>query len=268
MIAQTGAEVLGLDPNPTYIEYANRIARENTEFATADVGHPGGLARVPDLSMDTVFISDALLFYFFPPEPDTEHSLDALFSDIRRVLKPDGRLISVEPHHVFWLQPWLGDVDRPYTIPASTAIKITAWRRHRLNSSACFRNRNLQSSGWTKYTLSRELPISATAQRHCIGVSDRTDIRIKASTRFMDVSVSVLEAADWKPLEIADWPSHLCERYDNIALISDTRHLTDFDRSDASTLIVTSNWLQWQLLSKDGWHCVYIEQGYEPRKTP
>jgi len=116
MIAETGAKVLGLDPNPTYIEYASRIAQKNTEFATADVGHPGGLAGVPDLSMDTVFISDALLFYFFPPEPDTEHSLDSLFSDIRRVLKPDGRLISVEPHHVFWLQPWLGEVYRPYTI--------------------------------------------------------------------------------------------------------------------------------------------------------
>ena len=80
----------------------------------------------------------------------------------------------------------------------------------------------------------------------------------------MDVSVSAAESAHLKPLEIADWPDHLCERYDNIALISDPRHLKDFDRSGDSTLIVTSNWLQWQLLSKDGWHCVYIEQGYEP----
>ena len=39
-----------------------------------------------------------------------------LFSDIRRILKHDGIFISVEPHYIFWLLPWLGTKKNPFTI--------------------------------------------------------------------------------------------------------------------------------------------------------
>ncbi len=32
------------------------------------------------------------------------------------MLKSGGTFISVEPHYLFWLAPWLGDIDRPYTV--------------------------------------------------------------------------------------------------------------------------------------------------------
>jgi SAM-dependent methyltransferase len=115
-IGETGATVIGIDPNADYIDKASEIRKSNVRFEVGDIGKAGGLEQIDSASVDTVFISDALLFYFVPPALDTGHDLNILFDDIRRVLKPEGRLISVEPHHVFWLQPWLGDADRPYTL--------------------------------------------------------------------------------------------------------------------------------------------------------
>lgn len=115
-IGETGADVTGIDPSATYIDKANQIQTPNVRFAVGDIGKTGGLEQIESDSVDTVFISDALLFYFVPPALDTGHDLNVLFDDIRRVLKPGGRLISVEPDHVFWLQPWLGDTDRPFTL--------------------------------------------------------------------------------------------------------------------------------------------------------
>jgi SAM-dependent methyltransferase len=115
-IGGTGAEVIGIDPSSSYIDKANQIRTPNVRFSVGDIGKAGGLDQIESASVDTVFVSDALLFYFVPPALDTGHDLNTLFGDIRRVLKPGGRLISVEPHHVFWLQPWLGDPDRPFTL--------------------------------------------------------------------------------------------------------------------------------------------------------
>ena len=61
-------------------------------------------------------MSDALLFYFVSHHAEAAPDIEQLFGDIHRILKPDGRLICLEPHHVFWLNPWLGDADRPFTI--------------------------------------------------------------------------------------------------------------------------------------------------------
>lgn len=115
-IAESGADVVGVDPNPGYIDHANGIGAPGAQFITAPVGSAGALDMIEDASIDVVFISDALLFYFSPPVPELRPDIDVLFKDIRRVLRDTGKLVSVEPHHSFWLQPWLGDIDRPFTI--------------------------------------------------------------------------------------------------------------------------------------------------------
>jgi SAM-dependent methyltransferase len=116
LIASTGAEVIGVDPNPEYIACAQETSPANVKFMVAAVGEPDALADIPSGSIDCIFMSDALLFYFVSPAPTSRADLGSLFAELRRVLRSNGLFISVEPHYIFWLQPWLGDEDRPFTV--------------------------------------------------------------------------------------------------------------------------------------------------------
>lgn len=115
-IAETGASVIGVDPSEEYIARARAQAGANTSFERMAVGQPGACDTLRSASADFVFISDALLFYFVSPDRNHKADIDVLFADIRRILKPDGLLVNVEPHYLFWLAPWLGDQDHPFTV--------------------------------------------------------------------------------------------------------------------------------------------------------
>jgi len=116
MIAKNNALVLGVDPNQEYINIAKKHAVKNATFERMDIGKSGSLDKIPNNSADFVFMSDALLFYFVPPKLDKNFEIKILLKDIRRILKPTGFFINVEPHYVFWLLPWLGAKKRPFTI--------------------------------------------------------------------------------------------------------------------------------------------------------
>jgi SAM-dependent methyltransferase len=123
LMARTGASVLGVDPSKDYIDRARGHAEESARFEVSDIGSTGALDWIPSQSADFIFMSDALLFYFVPVSATQTADIDQLFRDVRRILKPGGTFISVEPHSLFWLLPWLGDVDRPYTILTEYARK-------------------------------------------------------------------------------------------------------------------------------------------------
>jgi SAM-dependent methyltransferase len=116
MMAKNGAHVLGIDPNPEYVKIAQKNGIDGTEFKTMNIGFPKSLNDIPTSSADYVFMSDALLFYFVPIKKENQANIQTLFSDIRRILKKDGKFISVEPHYIFWLLPWLGEENYPFTI--------------------------------------------------------------------------------------------------------------------------------------------------------
>lgn len=116
LMAHTGAQVLGVDPSSRFIEIAREAAEPTARFELLQVSESGAMDQIPSASADLVFMSDALLFYFVPAAPNQVANLDVLLSDIRRILKPGGRFVSMEPHYLFWLCPWLGDVERPFTV--------------------------------------------------------------------------------------------------------------------------------------------------------
>lgn len=116
MAAAQGAEVLGLDPNEKFLAIAAENAAPSASFQVAPVGTPEALNDLEDDSFDFVLMTDALLFYFVSADPTKVGNLDVLLTDIRRILRPNGRFISVEPHYMFWLAPWMGSNERPYTI--------------------------------------------------------------------------------------------------------------------------------------------------------
>ncbi len=115
MIGKTGAKVLGVDPNEKYVEIARKNSKPNTTFDIKRIGEKGGLDSINDSSVDYIFMSDALLFYFVPFSNE-KPNIEILFNDIKRILKPNGMFISLEPHYIFWLLPWLGEIKNPYTV--------------------------------------------------------------------------------------------------------------------------------------------------------
>jgi SAM-dependent methyltransferase len=116
LIAGAGARVLGVDPSRHFVDIARQHAAPGARYEVLPAGSPGGLDSIPTASADFVFMSDALLFYFVPATPTQVADLDVLLRDIRRILRPQGSFISVEPHPTYWLAPWLGDVRRPFTV--------------------------------------------------------------------------------------------------------------------------------------------------------
>lgn len=126
LMASCGAEVVAVDPNAGYIDNASKQELPNLRFLCAPIGAPGGLDALASQSADYVFMSDALLFYFIPEFPGQAADLGILMRDIHRILKPGGAFISLEPHPSFFLTPWLGDAERPYTV-------LTEYRNRRFS---------------------------------------------------------------------------------------------------------------------------------------
>ncbi|MBS3124371.1 class I SAM-dependent methyltransferase [Candidatus Woesearchaeota archaeon] len=121
MMGELGAKVIGIDPNEKYIHIANKNASNSVSFKRSGIGNKGDLDWIPSSSADFIIMIDALLFYFVPPNYVPSKSLpkpdiNILFNDIKRILKPTGKFISIEPNGIFLFRPWLGEVDRPFTV--------------------------------------------------------------------------------------------------------------------------------------------------------
>lgn len=116
LIAKTGASVLGVDPNEEYINLAKSKCSDGARYEVMNFDVHGDLYDIPSNSYDYIYMSDALLFYFVPFDSNKKADIVSLLSNARRILKPNGTFISVEPHYIFWLLPWLGDNNRPFTV--------------------------------------------------------------------------------------------------------------------------------------------------------
>ena len=125
-ISALGASVLGVDPNPEYIRLARERAAGDSQFEVLDLNSAGALDSLPAASFDAVYMSDALLFYFVPYEPGKPLDLKGFIASLKRLLKPGGTFLSLEPHPVFYLLPWLGSPERPFTV--MTEYLKTHWR--------------------------------------------------------------------------------------------------------------------------------------------
>lgn len=125
-MARLGASVLGVDPNAEYIRLATERAVGDSAFQVLDLNAPGALGALTEASFDCIYMSDALLFYYVPYEPGRPLDLQRFITDVKRLLKPGGKFLSLEPHPVFYIQPWLGDPHRPFTLV--TEYLNTHWR--------------------------------------------------------------------------------------------------------------------------------------------
>lgn len=117
ILLENGAEVIGIDPNAEYIKKAEEKCLNIglSDFRLGILKENSDILR-DDEKFDVIIISDMLLFYFSPPNPNDEMDPLALLKLVRKYLKDDGILYITEPHSFFWLAPWLGDEDNPFTV--------------------------------------------------------------------------------------------------------------------------------------------------------
>lgn len=126
LFARQGAHVVGIDPNKTFIDLAiQQAAHEHltVEFKAMDVGSGEALTMLPSDQWDLIVFQDTFLFYFVPHDERTSNDRHRVLVELKRMLKPTGRLVLIEPHGVFWLSPWFGDPRRPFTILTEYATK-------------------------------------------------------------------------------------------------------------------------------------------------
>lgn len=125
MFAEQGARVTGVDPDPDQLERAVRNVGEGFTPVQIDLSSPQPLAAIPADRFDFVWLADVLLFYFYPQDAGEPLIPPAdLLRQLAERLVVGGRLAIMIPHGVFWLAPWLGDAERPYTVLSEYAERV------------------------------------------------------------------------------------------------------------------------------------------------
>ncbi len=117
-LAKQGGDVTGIDPNPKHIEKAKKFTPSNFKaaFSTVDIASGTALESLTSNSFDWILFQDALMFYFVPYGNKPLTTRTKVLTELKRALKPNGRMIVMEPHGVFWLAPWMGRPEHPFTI--------------------------------------------------------------------------------------------------------------------------------------------------------
>lgn len=115
-MSELGAEIIGIDTTKQYVKIAQETTSKKIKYYVKPIGKTECMDFVDSNYIDAVFISDALLFYFVPLVSGDKPDINLLLSEIHRVLKPLGCFWVIEPHYIFWLSPWLGEDNHPFTI--------------------------------------------------------------------------------------------------------------------------------------------------------
>jgi len=123
---ERGARVIGVDPNKNLL----KIAEENCEKGKFEPFHldltlSDPYSSLKNLKSDLVWMADVFLFYFYSPNgKEPVYKPEKLLSDLTHGLSNAGKCIIMQPHGYFWLMPWMGSPDRPYTILSEYAERL------------------------------------------------------------------------------------------------------------------------------------------------
>lgn len=120
-----GANVIGVDPNEELLSEASRTIGDRFRPVLLELSNANPLGNIPDERVDLVWMSDVLLFYFYPQGNVSSRILPStLLRQLTQNLAHGGKCVIMQPHGVFWLAPWLGDPERPYTVLTEYATRL------------------------------------------------------------------------------------------------------------------------------------------------
>lgn len=94
LFAARGARVIGIEIAPELVAQARDLWRDYAERIDFQVGDAEHL-ELPDASLDAVFFGGVL--HHIP-------QLDAVYAEARRVLKPGGKFVAIEPNRLDFLE--------------------------------------------------------------------------------------------------------------------------------------------------------------------
>ncbi|MBN1943461.1 MAG: class I SAM-dependent methyltransferase [Phycisphaerae bacterium] len=112
---------VGMDYNPDYIAQARDLyppeENSNLAFEVGDIlDLSKGSGNIHNRQFDRVILIDTFLFLFDPSyQPQLVENRGRVMQNIKKLLKPDGRLLIMDPHP-FWLTPWIGGETHPVGI--------------------------------------------------------------------------------------------------------------------------------------------------------
>jgi SAM-dependent methyltransferase len=125
LFAADGAQVTGVDPDPVALATAEREVGAGFQPVHLDFSSADPLSKLPLGPFDFIWLSDVLLFYFYPQDAGEPVLAPAeLLEQLANRLADGGRLAIMNPHAVFWLAPWLGDDEFPYTVITEYADRL------------------------------------------------------------------------------------------------------------------------------------------------
>ena len=107
--SKKNAEITGYDPSEKYIE----IAKENfsddgkVNYMVNPFENNIDFDVLGHNKFDAIFMSDVFLYYF-EPYKELEVSAEDLLTNLKKCLRPNGRIYIMDPHGCFHLQPWFG----------------------------------------------------------------------------------------------------------------------------------------------------------------
>lgn len=126
-MAQHAKRVVGVDYNADYVEVARKThgaeQRANLEYQVGDIiDLSNGSPPFAKSQYDWIVLIDMFLFLFDDRyQPQLFEQRDAIMANLRQLLKPGGKLLTLDPHPL-WFTAWLGDEQTPFGI-------LTEYRR-------------------------------------------------------------------------------------------------------------------------------------------
>ena len=119
--ANLGMTVLAIDSSQELLEIARANYRHHSSSISFEHLSTLGesvkyLNSLPARCMDIIYLQDTLLLLFEPESGQRDRALPELLCAFRRLLAPNGRLMSMEPNAVFWLCGRYGDPRSPYAV--------------------------------------------------------------------------------------------------------------------------------------------------------
>lgn len=116
-LARLGAKVTGIDTSKELIELAQSNYGDVAKFIWIDPEQdPALLPQALGQKFDIVFMQDVLLLLLNPENGIPIPNLNVLLKSLRAVIKPTGKLHTMEPNAVFWLAGRYGNPQNPYAV--------------------------------------------------------------------------------------------------------------------------------------------------------
>jgi 2-polyprenyl-3-methyl-5-hydroxy-6-metoxy-1,4-benzoquinol methylase len=119
------SKVIGIDPDVEHLNKASELSPPEFVPIHIDLNSSNYLNIFDNLKFDIVWMSDVFHFYFYSPDANTPKvTAKDLLCKMCEKMESGNKCIIMQPHGVFWLAPWLGNENLPFTVISEYSNKL------------------------------------------------------------------------------------------------------------------------------------------------